>query len=92
MGEHIALAASFSHQVASVDQLVADESQCDIDADVEDGTCCIASTCSFCLPLISSASITRAAIVQVIVSLPDEVHVGRASPPDFRPPKLSANI
>ncbi len=93
MGEHMASATSFSHDVASVDQLAADESHCDSDAAADhDGTCCTASTCSFCVPLMSSALITRAAIAHLIARLPDEAHVGRASPPDLRPPKLSANI
>jgi hypothetical protein len=93
MGEHIASAASFAHQVASVGHVAAGKLQCDSDADaVHDGTCCIANTCSFCLPLLSAAPMTMAVIAEMLATPPDEDQVGRTSLPDFRPPKLSANI
>jgi hypothetical protein len=93
MGEHSSSTALLSHKIALVDQIAASEEHCDSDVDaVHDGTCCFASTCSLCVPLIPSASIIRASIAHMIARLPDEVHLGRSPSPDFRPPKLSANI
>jgi hypothetical protein len=83
-------AASLSHEIASVGQEATGEPHC---ADEAHGaTCCIASVCSFCIALISSAAITAATAAEVIETPPDEVHLSRPPSPGFRPPKLSANV
>lgn len=93
MGDHVASAASLSHEIASVSQGATGEPHCPGDADEGHGaTCCITSVCSFCVPLTSSASITRTTVAEVVAALPDGVHLGHAPSPDFRPPNLSANV
>ena len=93
MDDHAASAASLSLEIASLGQDVTAEPDCAGDADEAHGaTCCTASVCSFCVPLISSATITMATVAEVVASLPDEVHLGRAPSPGFRPPSLSANV
>ena len=92
MGDHAASAASLPHEIASVSQATG-EPHCDGDADEAPGaTCCIASVCSFCVPLTLSATITRATVAEVLAALPDQVHLGHAPSPGFRPPSLSANV
>lgn len=93
MGDHSASAASLSHEIASVGEDVTAEPDCAGDADEAHGaTCCTASVCSFCVPLISSAATTMAKVAEVVASLPDEIHPGHAPSPGFRPPSLSANV
>ena len=89
MGDHTASAASLSHDIASEDENATAEPDCGGDAD--DATCCIASVCSFCVPVTSSAAIIRTTVVDIVATLPDEVLFGRAPSPRFRPPSLSAN-
>lgn len=91
MGDHAASAASLSHEIAS--QGATAEPHCAGDADEAHGApCCNASGCSFCVPLTSSAAITRATVAEVVAALPDEVFLGRSPSPGFRPPALSVNV
>lgn len=89
MGDHSASAASLAHEIASAGEDVTAEPNCAGDAD--DATCCIASVCSFCVPMTASATIARAMVAGIVAALPDEVLFGRAPSPRFRPPSLSAN-
>lgn len=91
-GDHSASAASPSHETASVGEDVTAEPDCAGDVDEAHGaTCCTASVCSFGVPLISSAAITRAAVTELLPARTDEFLLGRAPSPGFRPPSLSAN-
>ena len=90
---HAASAVSGSNEIASVEHRSSVEQPCSDDADDAHGTlCCKASVCSFCVPLTPSATITRAAVAEVVAVLPDEDHPGLAPSPGLRPPSLSANI
>ena len=93
MGDHSASAASLSHEIAAVGHASSGEQPCAGDADEAHGaTCCIASLCSFCVPLPSSAAMTRTTVAEVVAALPDEVHHGLATSPGFRPPSLSTSV
>lgn len=92
MGDHSASSASLSHEIGVVGHAPSGEQPCAGDADEADGaTCCIASFCSFCIPLPSSAAMTHTTFAEVVAALPDEVHHGLTTPPGFRPPSLSAS-
>ena len=93
IGDHAASAASLLHEIASVGHEATGEPHCAGDTDEANGaTCCVASVCSFCIPLTSSAAATRTMVSEVVAALPDEVHLGWAPAPGFRPPSLSANV
>lgn len=93
MGDHSASSASLSHEIGAVGQASSGEQPCAGDADEAHGTtCCIASFCSFCVPLPSSAAMTQTPVAEVVAALPDEVHHGLTTPPGFRPPSLSASV
>ena len=93
MGNHSASAASLSHEIASVGQDGTTEPNCAGDPDeAHSATCCTASVCSFCVPLTSSTILMRAAAAEVVAALLDDVHLGRAPSPGFRPPSLSTNV
>lgn len=92
MGGESASAASLSHEITSMDEYGAAEPNCVGDADQFHGaSCCAASVCSFGLPVTSSASIARAMVAGLGATPSDEVLLGRAPSPRFRPPSLSAN-
>jgi hypothetical protein len=92
VGDHAASTTSLSFEVASVGQGMAVEPDCGSDADETHGqTCCTGSVCSFCVPPISARATRMATITEVVESLPDKVHPGRASSPGLRPPRGSAN-
>lgn len=92
MGDHAASAASLSH-IASVDQGATGEPHCAGDSDETHGAaCCTASVCSFCVPLTSSTLLIKAVAAEVVAALLDDVHIGRAPSPGFRPPSLSTNV
>jgi len=85
--------ASLSHEIVAVGHASSGEQPCAGDADEAHGaTCCIASFCSFCVTLPSSAAMTRTPVAEVVAALPDEVHHGLTTPPGFRPPSLSASV
>lgn len=82
-------AAALSHGIASAGEVATGEACCTDDADA---ACCSASVCSVCVPLTSSAGISRSTVAEVVAALPDELRLGRAPSPGFRPPRLSANV
>jgi hypothetical protein len=91
-GGDVASAESLSHEFASVG-LVSGEQPCAGDADeAHSATCCMASICSFCFPLPSSAAMSRTTVAEVVPALPDELHHGLATSPGFRPPSLFTNV
>lgn len=91
LGDHAASAASISHDMAP--QGTTGEPPCPSGTDEANGdTCCIASGCAFCVPLTSSAAISRTTVAEVVAAVPDEVFLGHAPSPGFRPPSLSANV
>lgn len=93
MDDHAASAASFLHEIVSASQDASGEPCRTEDSREADGaTCCIASLCSFCVPLISSSTIVAPSDNEVIEMQPNAVHLSRAPSAQFRPPKLSANI
>lgn len=93
MGDHAASAASLSQEMASVDREAAGEPHCAGDSDQTHGAaCCTASVCSFCFPLTSSTILFKALAAEVVAALLDDVYLGRAPLPDFRPPSLSKNV
>lgn len=93
MGAHAASAALASLEIASLGHEATGEQRCAGDADEAHGaTCCIANVCSYYVPLILSVAITRVTVAEVVAALPDEVHLGRAPSPGFRPPSLFANV
>jgi hypothetical protein len=94
VGDDVASAASLSHEIASVGLASTGEQPCAGDADEPHrATCCMASLCSFCVPLpSSSAAMTRTMVAEVVPALPDEIHHGLATSPGFRPPSLSTNV
>lgn len=93
MGGHTASVASLSQEIASVGHETTGEPHCAGVTDEANGaTCCVASVCSFCIPLTSSAVTIRTMVSEVVAAVPDEVHLGCAPAPGFRPPSLSSNV
>jgi len=89
---HTALAASHSHDLASIGQAAGGEPCCpDQDGEPHDTICGIANGCSVCVPVLSSSVDLRPNAGPVEIE-PDAGRSGRAPPPHSRPPKLFANV
>ena len=93
MGDHVAFAASVSHEIASASQGASGEPCCpEHTGQPHSTTCGMVNGCSFCAPLLSSPAL-MAPLYSEFTKMPsDEVHLGRVPSSQFRPPKLSANI
>ena len=92
VGDHAASAASYSHEILTMNHDAGGE-PCDTEhtGQPHDTTCCVASSCSLCVPVVSSAVEIALSDAESTEAQLDDAHLSRAPSPQFRPPKLSAN-
>lgn len=90
--DHVAHAATHSHELAATSDDAGGGPCCPDHDRQSQGTkdCSVTSACSLCAPVGSSAVLALRNAEPVEIR-PEAVHLGRAPPPQLRPPKLIPN-